>query len=161
MAEVNPDAVLVIALGNELRGDDGAGLAVARHVQERAAEVGIEVREFQGEPTALLDAWRARGAAIVTDTMRSGAAPGTIRRLDAGREPLRAQLPGSFSTHALGLEETIELARALDQLPGTLVVYAVEGGAFETGTGLSDEVRAAIPRLAEMILGEAGRLRET
>ena len=47
---------------------------------------------------------------------RSGAAPGTTRRLDASRERLPAELFRG-STHALGLAEAVELARALDRLP--------------------------------------------
>ena len=149
--------MLVIGLGNELRGDDGAGIEVARRLRGLAAEAGIDVRAQQGEPAGLIDAWSGRKAVVVVDTMRSGAEPGTICRFDASCEPLPAQLRGSSSTHALSLAEAIELARALEQLPPRAVVFAIEGQRFETGAALSDEVRAAIPKVAGMVLEAARR----
>ena len=157
MTELDVRPVLVIGLGNELRGDDGAGIEVARRLRGLAAEAGIDVRAQQGEPAGLIDAWSGRKAVVVVDTMRSGAEPGTICRFDASCEPLPAQLRGSSSTHALSLAEAIELARALEQLPPRAVVFAIEGQRFETGAALSDEVRAVIPKVAGMVLDAARR----
>jgi hydrogenase maturation protease len=148
----------VIGLGNELRGDDGAGLVVARRVRRLTGQGEIEVRELGDEPAALLDAWRDRDAVIIADTMRSGSAPGTILRLDPAREPLPLPRRGRSSTHAVGLQETVELARVLGRLPASLVVYAVEGARFNPGTGLSPAVQAAIPELVQMVVREAAEL---
>ncbi len=156
--------MVVIGVGNELRGDDGAGLAVARAVRDhvdRVARGAIAIRELGGDPAALLDAWHGHDAVIVADAMRSGVAPGTIRRVDIRRDALPCRRGQSSSTHGIGLEQTIELARALDRLPPALIVYAIEGARFETGTGLSGEVEAAVPRLAEMLLDECRALRRS
>lgn len=146
---------LVIGVGNELRGDDGAGIAVVRRLRETG---DVDVRELQGEPTTLLEIWQGRDAVVLIDTMRSGARPGAIRRIDASQAPLPEGLGGSTSTHAVGVGETLELARTIRRLPGQVVVYAIEGRRFETGDDLSDEVRAAVPRVVAMVLGEAGAL---
>lgn len=158
MADNGPPAVLVIGVGNELRGDDGAGVEMVRSLREGPRLARVDVREAQGEATELLDAWQGREAVVLVDAMRSGAAPGTIRRLDASREPLPARMRGSSSTHALALDEAIELARALDRLPGRVVVYAVEGRRFEPGGGLSEEVAAVVPALTDAVLREAREL---
>jgi len=157
VTELDVRPVLVIGLGNELRGDDGAGIEVARRLRGLAAEAGIDVRAQQGEPAGLINAWSGRKAVLIVDTMRSGAEPGTICRFDASCEPLPAQLRGSSSTHALSLAEAIELARALGRLPPRVVVFAIEGQRFETGAALSDEVRAVIPKVAGMVLDAARR----
>ena len=157
MTELDVRSVLVIGLGNELRGDDGAGIEVARRLRGLAAEAGIDVRAQQGEPAGLIDAWSGRKAVLIVDTMRSGAELGNDLRFDASCEPLPAQLRGSSSTHALSLAEAIELARALEQLPPRAVVFAIEGQRFETGAALSDEVRAVIPKVAGMVLDAARR----
>jgi hydrogenase maturation protease len=149
--------VLVIGLGNELRGDDGAGVEVARRLRGVAAAAGIDVRVQQGEPAGLIDAWSGRKAVLVVDTMRSGAALGTVCRFDVSREPLPAQLRGFPSTHALSLAEVFELARAMGQLPPRVVVFAIEGQRFQTGAALSDEVQAVIAKVAGMVLDEARR----
>jgi hydrogenase maturation protease len=156
VAEPATSAALVIGLGNEFRCDDGAGIAAARRLRDRAAGDAFEVWELQNDPTALLDAGRDRATVVVLDTMRSGAAPGTILRFDAGAEGAAIPEPavGSASTHAIGLSEAIELGRALDRLPARLVVYAIEGRRFDAGIGLSDELQAALPRLVEWALEE-------
>jgi hydrogenase maturation protease len=153
-------AVLVVGLGNELRRDDGAGVVVARELLARRTEPGIEVREQPGEPIALLDAWRGHDAAVLIDAMTSGAAPGTIARFDAGDEPLLETLRCSSSTHAVSLTDALELARVLERLPSRLIIYAVEGQDFATGSELSADVRAAVPDVADAVLAEACWLRD-
>lgn len=148
---------LVVGLGNELRGDDRVGIDVVRSLHAEVESSDVELVEMQGEPIGLLERWESRRVVVLVDTMRSGAPPGTIRRFDATAEPL-PQVPRSFSsTHALGLRDVIELARTLGRLPARLTVYAVEGRSFEAGSPLSDEVGAAIPRVAAMIREESVR----
>jgi hydrogenase maturation protease len=147
--------VIVIGVGNALRHDDAAGLEVARLLRERAAAEGIEVHAEEGEAVALLDVWEGAGAVVLVDAMRSGAAPGTIHRVDATSEPIPAQLRGSSSTHVLGIDEAIELARALGRLPGRVILYGVEGRRFGAGIGLCDEVQAVTGPLAGTVLREA------
>lgn len=159
MAEPAPGGVLVIGLGSELRGDDGAGIAVARRLRGAARRAGVEVREVAGEPLELLDAWDGRRAVVLVDAMRSGAAPGTVRRLDATAAPLPAAIGPVASTHAVGLGEAIELARALQRLPPRVIVHAVEGARFAPGRGLSPAVAAALPALVRDVLEEARGLR--
>jgi hydrogenase maturation protease len=143
---VDGGVTVVIGVGNEWRGDDGAGLAVARRLSGRL-RAGVRVLEREGEPTALLDAWSGTDEAIVVDAVDSGAAPGTIHRLDARREPLPAELFRG-STHALGLAGAVELARALRRMPARLLVYGIEGESFAAGCGLSPEVERAVDEVA-------------
>ncbi len=160
-------AVVVIGVGNALRRDDGAGLEVARRLRTLADAAGTAVRtelampadlavlEYEGEPLGLLELWEGARAAVLVDAIRSGAAPGTIHRVDVSREPVPALLRGSSSTHAVGVGEAIELARALGRLPARVIVYGVEGACFEAGGGLSTEVAGAVDPLVETVLREA------
>lgn len=88
---------------------------------------------------------------IVIDAMRSGAPPGTIRRLTAGEVEAA---PGLLSSHGFGLAEALALARALGALPPRLIVFGVELAQAHPGAGLSAPVRAAIPGVLERIIGE-------
>lgn len=148
----SPTRVLIIGVGNPYRGDDGAGVTVARQLAGRVPP-DIEVLEESGEGTALVEAWQGATFVFVVDAIRSGASPGTIHRFDACREHLAGQL--HRSTHAFGLSGAIELARALNELPAHLVVYGIEGQDFTPGEGLSPAVQKAIPCTAERILSEA------
>jgi hydrogenase maturation protease len=142
----------LIALGNPWRGDDAAGLEVARRLRGRLPD-GVCLLEHEGEPLGLVEAWSGAPAVIVLDAVSSGAPPGTIHRLDARRERLPAELFRG-STHAFGLAEAIELARVLDRLPERLLVYGVEGASFTAGAGLSPEVERAVAALAEELSAE-------
>lgn len=145
---------VVIGVGNSFRGDDAAGREVARRVRERVP-VELEVVVCELEPTRLIDAWDGADAAFVVDAVASGAEPGTVHRFDATREALPSREFRS-STHALGIGETIELARALGRLPARIVVLGIEGETFGSGTGLSDAAQEGVERAVEALLEEAG-----
>ncbi|HVC19884.1 MAG TPA: hydrogenase maturation protease [Vicinamibacterales bacterium] len=150
-------AVLVVGVGNPLRGDDGAGRAVARLVRARAIPA-VDVIEQDGDAASLVDAWRQAGAVILVDALQSGAEPGSIRRFEVSHRPLPGRMFGP-STHAFGLFDAVELARALNQLPPVLIVYGIEGQSFAMGGGLSARIQAAVPELAARVADEALALR--
>jgi hydrogenase maturation protease len=148
-------SVMVIGVGNEFRHDDAAGLEVVRGLRARASAAPIALREQEGETLALLDQWDGADAVVLVDAIRSGAPPGTIHRVETTSQPIPARLRSSTSTHAVGIGEAIELARALGRLPARVLVYGVEGLRFDAGRGLSEEVQAAIGPLSNAVLVEA------
>ena len=149
-------APVVIGVGNSLRGDDRAGLEVARRLR---GHPDMDVREHEGEAIGLLDEFADARAVIVIDTIHSGASPGTLHRIDASVKPVPAVLRRT-SSHAVGVGEAIELARVLGKLPSTVVVHGVEGESFEGGAALSPAVACAIEPLADAVRREALALSE-
>ena len=150
--------VVIVGLGNELRGDDGAGLLVARRLQAGAPQRDVVVRECSGEVTGLLDALEGADAAVVVDAARGAGPAGGVWRLDATREPLPRHRLGPVSSHDDGLAEAIELARALGRLPARVIVYAVVGTRFEVGAPLSAPVDQVLDALGAAVMDEALRL---
>ncbi|MFN0086651.1 MAG: hydrogenase maturation protease [Blastocatellia bacterium] len=149
-----PSAIVIIGIGNEYRGDDAAGLAVARRVRgTESAPPGLIVIEASGEGAALMDAWNGADAVILIDAVMSGAAAGTIHRFDARARPVPAGFL-HYSTHAFSVAEAIELARVLNRLPPRLLLYGIEGKSFETGIGLSEEVELAVGEAAARVISE-------
>lgn len=144
--------VLIIGVGNEYRGDDGVGLAVARRIRELNLSA-VKVIEASGEGAALMEAWQGAEAAMLIDAVYSGGTPGTIYRFDARTESIPAKF-FHYSTHAFSVAEAIELARALNQLPPRLIVYGIEGLRFDAGVGLSAEVERATPEVVRRALRE-------
>lgn len=141
---------LVIGVGNDGAGDDGAGPAVVRGLAGRLP-AGWQVASLRGDPSRLLDLWSPTDDVIVVDAAMGGRPPGTVRRFDASAGPLPAELRGGPSSHAVGTAQAVELARALRRLPHRLVVYAIEGRRFEAGAPLSPAVAAAVERVVEEI----------
>jgi hydrogenase maturation protease len=145
--------IFVIGVGNEQRGDDGIGLLVARRL--RASNLpGVTVLESSGEGAALMEAWKGARRIFLVDAVCSGLAPGTVRRFAAHDRPLPARPFAHTSTHAFGLVEALELARALGQLPPQVIVYGIEGGTFAPGAPLSPEVAQAAEKVARQIVQE-------
>jgi hydrogenase maturation protease len=150
-ADQRADAtVVVIGVGSELRGDDAVGLEVARAVRV-CAPAGWRVVESTGECGGLLDLWQGADLAIVVDAATVPTAPGTVFRLDGLRDPLPAS-GAAHSTHGAGLPEAIALGKKLGRLPRRLTVYAVVGGSFEFGGGLTLAVQQAVGAVVTEIL---------
>lgn len=137
---------VVIGLGNDYRGDDGAGPAVARALRG----MGVPAIENGGDPAELIDAWAGADVAFVVDAARSADPPGTVRR-HAG---LAAAPAAPSSTHGLSLADAAELGGILGRLPRDLVVYTIAGQDFGLGDTLSAPVEAAVARLARTIARE-------
>ena len=151
--------MVVVGVGNTLRGDDGAGPAVAGLVRAQAPP-GVSVAVCEQEPTRLLDAFGDADVAVVVDAVSTGAPAGTVHLFDASDEPLPSHVDRS-STHAFGLGEALELARALGRLPPRAVVVGIEGREFAAGDCLTPAVADAVPRAVELVLQEASaRARE-
>jgi len=141
---------VVIGIGNPMRGDDAAGVAVAERLRPRVP-AGVEVIACSEEPSRLMEAWEGAHSVVLVDTVSSGGRPGTLHRFDAGEDTVPARTFRS-STHAIGIADTIELARALGRLPRRVVVYGVEGAEFAAGEGLTPPVVAAVERTACAVL---------
>jgi hydrogenase maturation protease len=148
-----PFLTLIIGIGSEYRGDDAAGLIVARWLKDRLAG-SFTVLEQSGDGAALMEAWRGAETVIIIDALMSGAEPGTIHRLDAKTRPLPKDA-FRCSTHAFGVAEAIELSRAMGGLPRSLIVYGIEGRNFAAGVRLSPEVEGAVGEVAGRALTEA------
>lgn len=146
-----PLTTLVIGIGNRDRGDDAVGPLVSSRLKRRAGHLNVVERTEAG--LSLIDAWEGAGKVIILDAVRSGAAAGQIHRIDASAH----SIPADFfhcSTHAFGVAEAIELARALCKLPPRVVVYGIEGAVFEAGAEMSAAVETAADELERLILKE-------
>jgi len=126
------------------------GILIARKLKDRESDC-VSVKEQSGEGTSLMEAWEGYDRVCVVDAVSSGAAPGSIHRLDASKEPIPSKF-FSCSTHNFGVAEAIELARTLNQLPGHLQLYGIEGKDFQPGEKLSAEVQQAMESVADEIL---------
>lgn len=143
---------VVIGVGNRMRGDDAAGVLAAELLRPRVPH-GVEVVSCNEEPSRLMEAWDGAESVLLVDTVSSGARPGTLHCFDAGEEGVPARTFRS-STHAIGIADTIELARALGRLPRRVRVYGIEAGGYETGSALTPAVESAVTFLVKDILAD-------
>ena len=140
---------LIAGCGTEGRGDDAAGLLVAR----RLRALGVPAVEHGGEGLSLLESWSGAERVILVDAVRTGAQPGVITIWDA-RAARVAREAFPVSTHAFGVAEAIELGRTLGRLPPSLIVYGIEASRFEPGAEPQPAVLEAVERVARQIAQE-------
>jgi hydrogenase maturation protease len=151
--------VLVVCLGNPDRGDDALGVGVASTLVGRLpADTKLLCRS--GDMISLIEDWAGFDALVCVDAAAATGVPGRIHRIDLATDELPTEM--SFtSSHAFGLGETVRLARTLQLAPRDIVVYAVEGGSFDVGAPMTPAVMAATAEVADCILTEVARLRES
>lgn len=145
-------SIVVIGIGNTLRGDDAAGLAVAELVRAQAPR-SVDVRVCEQEPSRLVDALADADVAFVVDAVSTGAPAGTVHRFDVDESPVPSRELRS-STHAFGIGESLELARVLGRLPRHTVVFGVEGSEFVAGASMTRAVEEGVARVAAAVLEE-------
>jgi len=152
----------IIGCGNIDRGDDAAGLLVARRLHAPAAasiavaiagvEIpGLVIMEQSGESISLMDCWTVNDDVVLVDATAPRGTPGQVQRWNARAD----QLPEDIfpcSTHAFGVREAVELARAMSGLPQTLLIYGIEGKQFFHGAPTSPEVERAVESVANELM---------
>jgi len=138
---------MVIGCGNDARGDDAAGLLVAR----RLRQLGVHAVERPGEATDLIEAFAGVEDVTVVDAVVTGARPGAIHLWKDTPPPLPPAATGS--SHGMGIAEAIALAGALGRLPRRLRVYGIEAARLGLGSRVSPEVLAAVEAVAQEIAG--------
>jgi hydrogenase maturation protease len=138
---------VVVGIGNDFRGDDGAGIIAARLLRKSSLN-GSEVVEMNGELTGLLEKLDGCDTLIVIDAIQSQSPPGTIHRFDASQIPLPDNR-NRRSTHGISLGSVIELARVQKTLPRRVLVFGIEGASFEHGARLTPSVETSVRDLVE------------
>ena len=145
-------ALRIIGCGNFDRGDDAAGVLVARRLHALGVEtLGVETVEQSGESFSLMDCWVGFEHVILVDATAPSGTPGQIWVWNAHADRLPEDV-FPCSTHAFGVREAVELARAMNRLPQTLLIYGIEGKQFSLGAPLSLEVERAVGSVAQQLL---------
>ena len=127
-------------------------------MHEHLSDPGVELLEAAVGGMQLVEMLAGYDSAIIIDAIRTeGGRVGDYYLLDlqGPRSSLRTGM-----THEIGLLEGLELARSLGMhIPDHLRVYAVEvADPFTFGTEMTDEVKAAVPLIADGILSAEYRV---
>jgi hydrogenase maturation protease len=147
--------VIVIGIGHPDRGDDAAGLLVARRLAA-GHSIPVEVRESGGDLLTLVDDWAGAEAVVLVDAVVGTGAPGDVHVIDLIAETAPGER--NVSSHGFGLAEAVELSRALGTLPRALRLVGIESACFDIGTAPTPRVQAAIPAAAAAARAESLRL---
>lgn len=148
---------LIAGFGNELRGDDGFGVAVLRRLEQEELGPRVELHEIGtgGVRLAqqLLDGY---DMLIVIDAMRRGGAPGHVAVLEVET----VTPPTEIDMHLALPERALALAQALGALPRRVFLVGCEPlEVEELTTELTPRVRQAVEiavARVKQLLGDFG-----
>ena len=153
-------SVLVVGAGNELLGDEGLGVHVARRLLEAGDLVPAHVTVVECG-TCLLDlvpAMPRYSRVIVVDAIRGGGVPGTIYRAEIP-EDLSGEFPDapSLSLHQWGVMETLHAAKLLGSSPRRTTLIGAEPACMQPGLELSPALERAAAGIVAALLSELAR----
>lgn len=142
----------VIGLGQDFAGDDAIGLVVARELQRSAAQVETITAK---DATELVDLLATPARVVVVDGVVGAGTPGRVFELDPAALDRGS---AAVSSHALGVAQAVELARALhgaSMTPEIRFVGVAITRPTRSGEGLSPAVQSAVERAARLALALA------
>ena len=139
--------VLVAGLGNDMRGDDAAGLLAVRALRRLGADA-IDLLEGPADTLTLAAAIADHNEVVLIDAIATESEPGDVQVLAEESVATRSSVSG----HGLNARDAVRLARALGRNPKVHVV-AITGSSFELGAAPSPEAERAAVQVARWIKG--------
>lgn len=143
---------LILAVGNTLLGDEGAGVHAARRLGELAADrPGIELLDGGTLGFTLLPRLEDHGRLIVLDAAQLGAAPGAVQCFESSRMDAFLGQPRR-SAHEVGLCDLMDMARLAGLLPGHRALIGIQPGPVAWSDSPSEAVSGALDHAARLAL---------
>jgi len=144
--------ISVLGMGNVLMGDDGAGpYAVATFAAQYAVPEDVEVLDIGTPGLDLVPHIAGIDTLILVDTVRSDAAPGTIRAYDKATL-LRSKLPPRLSPHDPAVGQCLAMLEIAGFGPREVLLIGVVPESTSFGPGLTSAVQDAIPAVVGHIV---------
>lgn len=144
---------VVVGLGNEIAGDDGVGIQVARVLRNMfRSRSDVDVVALPWAGFALLDVLRGRRTAALIDCLTTNRhPPGSVLRLDVSGFAGSVRL-NSF--HDISFPTAMSLGRAMGwEMPEEVAIWGVEAAAPDRfADALSPVVADAVPRVARAVV---------
>lgn len=152
-SESSPRHTVVVGLGNEIVGDDGVGIWVARELSQILQErTDVEVVPLPWAGFALLDVLVGRRCAAIVDCLCTGLhPPGTIIHLNEKAVSGSVRL-NSF--HDIGIFTVLELGRKMGwKMPEVIAIWGIEGAELDRfQERLSPSVAKATNQVVQEVL---------
>lgn len=149
--------IAVYGIGNVLIGDDAVGPSVIRALESQYEFPPDVTVEDIGTPSLDLAARMCgHDAVIFVDAVSAKANPGELRQYNRA-EIVRNPPSIRMSPHDPSLKETVLMLDLCSDAPSYVTLIGIVPKSLDQ-FGLSDEVRAAIPRAISQILRELAAL---
>lgn len=151
---VEPD-ILVLGVGNILKGDEGVGVQVIKELQQLGLPEKVELLDGGTAGLDLVPYFQDRKKIIIIDCVDTPDPPGTIYRLRP--EDLEEIKTFTISSlHQVALPEAIGLSRLLGNQAEFIIIGVTPKDFSQYKMEISPELKKSIPRLIGLVMKEAG-----
>jgi hydrogenase maturation protease len=145
-----PKDIVVLAIGNVLRSDEGVAIHALRRLSSDH-HFPESVRLIDGGVMGLdlLPTLEGCDALLVIDAVNADRSPGEVIRIEGDDAP--AAFLQKLSMHQAGLFDLLALLQVRNARPPQMVIWGVQPASLEWNLDLSPTVSAAMPKLLEGI----------
>lgn len=140
----------IIALGNRLMGDDGAGSAALEWVRREGIPADVTVVDAGTPGFRLLHILAVVDVAVLIDAVDFGGAPGEIRSFTPADVAAAASVP--VSRHEGNALHMVAVAERLGQCPRQVAICAIQPARIGPVQALTAPVAAGLPALAKEVV---------
>lgn len=142
----------VIGIGNSLRGDDAIGPLVIEEIEKEPFE-NVHFLNAGSDAFTVLDYLMGDQPVIIIDSARMGKNAGEVVTFNVNDVNIK-QLSNSISLHGYGFADIYRIAEELGTVAPCTII-GVEPKYTDFNHDVSDEVKASVPKIINMIHLEA------
>jgi hydrogenase maturation protease len=150
-AHIHP-SVRILCIGSPHE-PDNLGFLAAHTLMGHFDPAKVEVMALDRPGPRLIEHMRGANTVILVDAVKSGAAPGTLHRLEG--HSLDSLVAHHTSSHGFGLADTLALAERMEELPPHLKFIGLEVGENPPS---SDEIVRLVKAVTEEAKATLGSL---
>ena len=143
----------VLGIGNILRGDDGIGPAIIRHLENKFSPEILQLYDAGSDAFTVLDHLMQPEPVMVIDCAKMGTTPGTIQVVSVGDSDYIDKNLG-ISLHGYSLSEVWQMARLMGET-ADLSIIGIEPKQIAFNSDISEEVKKSIPAVVKIVVEEA------
>ncbi len=144
---------VVLGIGNTILSDEAAGVRAVEAL-EHAYRMPDDVMVIDGGTSGMemIEDLSNLDFLIVIDVVKTGAAPGTVVKIEGEEIPVFFR--HKLSPHQIALPDVLASLELLDTMPKEIIVLGVEPITLELGMEMTPTVAAKVPVLAAMAAAE-------
>lgn len=142
--------IKVLGIGSPF-GDDQVGWSVAEALKQQISSPFVSIESHDRPGVRLLELMSGAHTVFIIDAVTSGSEAGTIHRFK-NKDIFAAE--NRFSTHEMGVSHALQLGKALNALPDSIVLYGIEIDRTESLSTLSYGVERAVEKVAMQLKQE-------
>ncbi|MEA1994092.1 MAG: hydrogenase maturation protease [Euryarchaeota archaeon] len=140
----------IIAIGNELMGDDGIGPAVLHALSEHSLPEDVDLIDGGTGGFSILHIIKDYDRVLLIDSGDFGGSPGELK-IFGPKEANSVKKVQRYSLHDADLMEIIRVSEKLGECPEEIHIMAVQPKKVEMGRSLSPQVEKAVPIVVEAV----------